>query len=511
MNIIRRAALLAVLSSVCTNVFAATYEPTSLTPPAPRREFRAGWVATVGNIDWPSRKDLSTAEQKAELLNILEQAAKLKMNAIIFQVRPACDALYASQLEPWSEYLTGTMGKPPEPFYDPLAFAIEEAHRRGLELHAWFNPYRALHPNARSPISATHISKTKPELVRRYGQYLWLDPGEQAVQELSLAVVLDVVKRYDVDGVHFDDYFYPYKESSGGKELDFPDEASWKKYGASTRLSRNDWRRQNVNTFIERVGKSVHAAKPWVKYGVSPFGIWRPGNPEQIQGFDAFEGLYADSRKWLVNGWVDYFVPQLYWAIEPKAQSFPVLLKWWNEQNPKRRHIWPGMDTTKVRDRSAEGDVGRVSNSTRPRTRWQPPEIVSQIRLAEKQPVSAGHVHWNMKSLLRSSELQAALASGPYAEPALVPACRWLIGSPPAKPRLSAATGERSVKLTWAATGGVSVWLLQVQRNGKWTATILPAPMRSHLLDGELPETVVLSAVDRAANQGSPAALKLKR
>ncbi len=510
MKVIQLAAHLALLSLVCLSGSAATYEPVTITPPAPRREFRAGWVATVGNIDWPSRKDLTTAEQKAELLSILDQAAKLKMNAIIFQVRPACDALYSSPLEPWSEYLTGAMGKPPAPFYDPLAFAVTEAHRRGLELHAWFNPYRARHPNARSPIAAAHISKTRPELVRRYGQYLWLDPGERAVQDLSLAVVLDVVKRYDVDGVHFDDYFYPYKESSGGKELDFPDDASWKKYGNSTRLSRHDWRRQNVNQFIERVNKSVHAAKPWVKFGVSPFGIWRPGNPEQIQGFDAFEGLYADSRKWLLNGWVDYFVPQLYWAIEPKAQSFPVLLNWWNGQNPKGRHLWPGMDTTKVRDHSAENEASRVSNSDRPRTRWQASEIVAQIRLAEKQPVSAGHVHWNMKSLLRSSELQAALQAGPYAEAALVPACRWLSSSSIAKPQLTAAAGTSSVKLSWANADGISVWLLQFRRQGKWTTQILPASTRAQVLDGALPDTIALSGIDRVANQGPTATLKLK-
>jgi uncharacterized lipoprotein YddW (UPF0748 family) len=186
----------------------------SLTPPKPEREFRGVWIATVDNIDWPSKKDLSTAEQKAELIVLLDRAAKLKLNAVIFQVRPQCDALYASQFEPWSEFLTSQMGKAPSPFWDPLAFVIAEAHKRGLELHAWFNPYRALHPAAKGPVSANHISKAKPQLVRSYGKYLWLDPGEREVQEHSLAVVMDVVKRYDVDGIHFDDYFYPYPEKA---------------------------------------------------------------------------------------------------------------------------------------------------------------------------------------------------------------------------------------------------------------------------------------------------------
>ena len=276
--------MLAVLASAFA-AQAASYEPSRVIPPEPTREFRAAWVATVGNIDWPSQKTLSSQDQKAELLAILNRAAELKLNAIIFQVRPACDALYASRIEPWSEYLTGTMGKAPEPFYDPLTFAIEEAHKRGLELHAWFNPYRARLLAAKSPAASSHISKTKPQLVRHYGEYLWLDPGEKDVQDYSHSVVMDVVKRYDVDGIHFDDYFYPYKvRSSSGGDLDFPDDASWQRYGARGKLSRDDWRRQNVNVFIERVYKSIKSAKPWVKFGVSPFGIWRPKYPPQIQG-----------------------------------------------------------------------------------------------------------------------------------------------------------------------------------------------------------------------------------
>ena len=201
--------------------------PRSLVARMAWREMRGAWVATVSNIDWPSTNTLSTAEQKSELLAILDRAAELHLNTLIFQVRPGCDALYASDLEPWSEYLTGTMGKAPEPFYDPLAFAIEEAHKRGLELHAWFNPYRARHRSAKSPLSPDHIGVTRPSLVKKYGDELWLDPGEREVQEHSLKVVMDVLERYDVDGIHFDDYFYPYKEKSySGKDLDFPDDAT---------------------------------------------------------------------------------------------------------------------------------------------------------------------------------------------------------------------------------------------------------------------------------------------
>ncbi|TAK96577.1 MAG: hypothetical protein EPO07_14375 [Verrucomicrobia bacterium] len=470
------------------------YRPANLTPPPVTCEFRGVWVATVDNIDWPSKKDLSTAEQKAELLAIIEGAARLKLNAIIFQVRPQCDAIYPSQLEPWSEFLTGQMGRAPQPAWDPLAFAIEESHRRGIELHAWFNPYRALHPAAKGPVSANHVSRTRPQLVRSYGKYLWLDPGEREVQDYSLAVVMDVVKRYDVDGIHFDDYFYPYKEKSGDQEISFPDDASWNRFGAGGKLSREDWRRENVNQFVERVGKSVHAAKPWVKFGISPFGIWRPGNPPQIKGYDAYEKLYADSRKWLRDGSVDYFAPQLYWGIESRDQSFPVLLNWWNEQNPKQRHIWPGLATSKL----AES--------------WKAEEIIRQIRLAEKQPVSAGNIQYSVKHILRSSELQSALARDAYADAALPPACPWLQGAP-AKPQLKIIAGESSAKLNWQIAPGEKIfaWVVQLQRDGKWSTRILSGERQSFILDGALPEAIALTAVSRAGVASKPEVQKLSK
>ena len=210
-------------------------------PPKPMREFRGVWVATVANMDWPSKPGLSTDEQQREMIAILDRARELKFNAIILQVRTSCDAFYPSELEPWSEYLTGQQGKAPEPFYDPLKMWIEQAHARGLELHAWFNPFRARHPAATTN-AANHISKTHPEWVKQYGKYQWLDPGEPATREHTLRVIRDVVAKYDVDGVHFDDYFYPYPE----KGEDFPDEASWQRYQKSGgKLSRADWRRSN--------------------------------------------------------------------------------------------------------------------------------------------------------------------------------------------------------------------------------------------------------------------------
>ena len=399
--------------------------------------------------------------------------------------------MYASKLEPWSEFLTGTMGKAPEPFYDPLALAIEEAHKRGLELHAWFNPYRARVKSEHSPVASSHVTRKRPQIVRDYGKYLWLDPGERETQEYSLSVVLDVVKRYDVDGIHFDDYFYPYREQGkDGKEMSFPDDPSWNKYGVATKLNRDDWRRQNVNTFIRRVYESIKATKPTVKFGLSPFGIWRPGNPPQIRGFDAYAGLYADAKKWLGNGWVDYFTPQLYWAVEPKEQSFSALLDWWNQQNPRRRHIWPGMNTSKVRT-------------------WGAGEIVQQIELSSRQPVSAGHVHWNMKSLLRSPDLTSALDRHAYAQPALVPACPWLGTRAPGKPVLSMSKAGGSLQVTWSPSPGEAVrfWLLQTKRGNSWSSKISGETRAT--LDGPAPDAIAVTPISRAGVAGPTAGVQL--
>ncbi len=464
-------------------------------PPQVKREFRGVWIATVDNIDWPSRNDLSTAEQKAELLVLLDRAVALKLNAIIFQVRPQCDALYPSALEPWSEFLTGRMGRAPSPAWDPLEFIIAESHKRGLELHAWFNPYRALHPAAKGPVSANHISKTKPQLVREYGKYLWLDPGEREVQDFSLAVIMDVVKRYDVDGVHMDDYFYPYPEKDAhGADISFPDDASWQKYGKNTKLSRDDWRRENANVFVRRVHEAVQREKPWVKFGVSPFGIWRPGHPAQIKGFDQYGKLYADARKWLMNGWVDYFAPQLYWPIDQPAQSFPVLLNWWHQQNPKKRHIWPGLAISRLN----EG--------------WKAEEIVRQVQLTQKQPVSAGQIFFSMKHFNRHASLVKALEAGPFSEPALIPESPWLATPPPAKPTVTASRGN-STHINWTAGVGESPaqWVLQVRLPTGWQTRILSGDTRSVTLASDDVDAVAVSAVNRAGVTSSPAVSRVKR
>jgi uncharacterized lipoprotein YddW (UPF0748 family) len=483
-------------------------------PPAVQREFRAVWVAAVSNIDWPSRPGLSSFQQRTELLAILDRAAALKLNAVILHVRPAADALYRSTYEPWSEYLTGQQGLAPEPAYDPLAFAVEAAHARGLELHAWFNPFRAFHPSSRTPDTAfTHVTRNGRVTVARYGRHRWMDPGDPRVRRHSLQVISDVVRRYDVDGVHIDDYFYPYRErdTATNSEIPFPDDATFAAYQRSGgTLDRDDWRRNNVDGFVRDMYRAVKAIKPHVKVGVSPIGIWRPGYPEGACCFDAYSQIYADARKWLVEGWLDYFTPQLYWAIDSVRQSYPALLDWWVEQNVKRRHIWPGLFTSKVGAQAA-----------RPTESWSPTEIVDQILITRDQPGATGHVHFSMRALqpgvpIRDT-LVMRLASEIYTEPALIPPTPWLDATPPARPlvRASRDTATGGVRLVLAPGDQQSVryWTVQALGGDAWATQILPGSARVHTLTRNrkesLPAAVWVTAVDRVGNQSRPVAVRL--
>ena len=456
-------------------------------PPSPAREFRGVWLATVANIDWPSKPGLPVAQQKVELISLLDRAAQLKFNAVLFQVRPVCDAFYASPIEPWSEYLTGTQGRAPEPFYDPLAFAIAEAHKRGLELHAWFNPFRASHPDTKSPPALNYITKTHPELIRHYGKQIWLDPGEPAVQARVIAVVQDMVKRYDVDGIIFDDYFYPYPEKKWtGKEMDFPDDATWKKFGAASGFNRDDWRRENVNRFIRQVSQAIKSAKPWVQFGISPFGIWRPQNPAQIKGMDAYAKIYADSRKWLANGWADYFAPQLYWPIATREQSFPVLFDWWRAQNSKSRHVWPAL---------YDAMVG---------TKFSTDEIPRQVQITRGKS-DPGAIHYHLRSVLENPALAAAVRSQ-YSQPVLIPATPWLDSTPPEKPKLTVNDAKNSLNVRWENAGAEPArwWLFQSRTNAVWTTEIFPADQTSRVLENSSPDAISIRAVDRLGNLSAP-------
>jgi uncharacterized lipoprotein YddW (UPF0748 family) len=485
-------AMIAAAQHVATPAFFAPALPNETAPPPVPREFRGVWIATVENIDWPSSPGLPVDSQKAELLALLDRAASLNLNAVILQVRPAADALYESEYEPWSSYLTGTLGQAPKPHWDPLAFAVTEAHRRGLELHAWFNPYRARHRGAKGAAPRNHVSRTMPTVVKQYGPYLWMDPGEPAVQRHTLRVVLDVVKRYDIDGVHIDDYFYPYPERDRrGREIEFPDQRSWEKYRKSGgTLSREDWRRQNVDLLVEALYVAIKRAKPWVKFGVSPFGIWRPGYPESVRGLDAYNTLYADSRRWLAEGWLDYFTPQLYWSVGARQQSYPVLLDWWTSQNVHGRHLWPGNAPYKV-------SVGRSP--------WPADEIVQQIGLTRNQPGAAGNVHFSMMSLVRADKLSVRLKQGPYAVPALVPASPWLSSGnlqPPVVEHAADAEGVLVRIRPAPSSSPARWWLLRSRYVDGWRMQLVDAATPTVLLPvdgrGAPPDVVAVNAVGRS-------------
>ncbi|MFG6486544.1 glycoside hydrolase family 10 protein [Roseateles sp. BYS78W] len=371
-------------------------------PTPPPREWRAAWVATVANIDWPSKKGLSADAQQAEIRQLCEVARRTGLNALILQVRPAADAIYESALEPWSEVLTGTQGQ--HPGYDPLAVWLAEAKLRGLELHAWINPYRARHSTAKSAPAAVHVSRTHADWVRRYGDQLWMDPGEPAAAEHTLAVVRDLLTRYAVDGIHIDDYFYPYPVQDAAKnDVDFPDEPSWQKYAAGGgSLARADWRRYNVNGLVQRLYAVAHETRPGTRVGISPFGLPRPDlRPAGITGFSQYDKLYADVELWLREGWLDYLAPQLYWPRAQVPQAFDVLLQAWAALNPLDRPIHPGLFTSRI-------DATPQS--------WLPDEILGQIDSIRRLAPGSGHIHFSLVALAQNRKgIADALRTGPYA------------------------------------------------------------------------------------------------
>lgn len=443
--------------------------------PSPSREFRAAWVATVHNLDWPSRPGLSVPQMKEEAVAILNRIEELRMNAVIFQVRPQADALYRSDLEPWSWYLTGEQGRAPAGGFDPLDFWIEQAHARGIQLHAWFNPYRAYHGRGQGEMAPNYIVKSHPELVvkLRKSGYQWLDPALEEARLHTIRVVMDVVKRYDIDGVHFDDYFYPYPAYNGNRS--FPDETSYsayKKSGGSKAIG--DWRRDAVNSLVKDLYREIKAEKNYVEFGISPFGIWRPGYPKGINGLDQYRVLYADARKWIREGWVDYMMPQLYWPVNARKQSFPVLLDWWHEQNNAGRHLWPGMKIT-----ASSG------------------ELTKQIGIVRDQGgTTPGMCLFSMKRLMRSDR---GLKSKVWKEPALIPASPWLARTPPPPPQILYQGGGTSSPYLLIEVGSEPFFQIVVneKRDGEWLpARIFPCTYVRHPLDPGL-EEVAFRAVNR--------------
>ncbi len=355
-------------------------------------EMRGVWIATTKNIDYPSNKWLSPEKQRKEFIDMLDLFQKIGLNAVFVQIRPAADAFYPSPYEPWSEWLSGEQGKAPEPFYDPLEFMILETHKRGMEFHAWINPFRAVANIETADISENHISKRKPEWFFTYGINTYFNPGIPEVREYVTKIVEDIVMRYDVDGIHFDDYFYPYPEKDNNKKIiPLPDFQTYKKYGHG--FSLDQWRRECMNSFIRNINVSVKRIKPYVKFGIGPSGVWRnkghDPNGSETRGFEHYDYLYADVLKWLREGWIDYVAPQLYWNIGNKYADYSTLVAWWSK-NSFGRHLYIGqgvyMAATDAADRA-----------------WQNPrELPNQMRINRANPLVLGSIFYKASAVKKN-------------------------------------------------------------------------------------------------------------
>jgi uncharacterized lipoprotein YddW (UPF0748 family) len=428
--------------------------------PLPARELRGAWIATVHNINWPSRPGLPANRQKEELQRLIQKAHDLGLNCLIFQVRPAGDALYESSIEPWSPYLSGLMSLPPSPKWDPLEFAIQESHRQGMELHAWFNPYRSLAGDKHAP-SADHMRRQNPEWTVKYGRDWWMNPGIPEVRQRAVDVMLDVTRRYDVDGIHMDDYFYPYPITDANKQkIPFPDAEAFAKAQplGGTPLSLNEWRRKNVDDTVRAIYTGIKAIKPTVKFGISPFGLWRPNYPEGTGGgLDPYEDMGADSRRWLKEGWVDYLTPQLYWTIDRPKLGFTTYYEWWLNENTAGRHIWPGMNTSKIGDDRNAGEILKQMSVLRERGLRMPP----------------GHFHWNIGALDKDvGKIGTLSKQRAYNIVSIPPASPWLSNVTLPAPVLEKVDGGK--KLRWSFNDPrwetySRWWVIQAQIEGKWT------------------------------------------
>lgn len=516
-------------------------------PPPPLREFRAMWVATASNLDWPSKRGLSTAEQQRQIDQIIERARDLKLNAIILQIRGASNAIYAAEREPWAGLLTGTRGQAPNPFYDPLAMWIEKCHRNGIELHAWLIPfwgYREPVPRRGNAPNPTTVP---------YGDVVWYDPGDSQTQDYTIDVFTYALMKYDVDGMHIDHFFYPYGTTTDGP-IEFPDDKSYEHYVHNRgHLRRADWRRDNINRFIERLYREIKRRKSWVKFGISPFGIPRPGVPSYARGFDPYERNYADAPLWLRKGWCDYMVPELYWRTGAPHQPFLGLLQWWvdPENNPKGRRIYAGLCTSKI-DSSP--------------TSWSPDEIAGQVMITRMTPGATGHVHFSTRALAQNRKgIADLLVNELYTDAALVPTMPWLGRTPPEvparlsaerllPPELRAATPERvaergpeqppairaaagqpfvplapkppqeaekrrtlsGFRITWKHGGpgqAVRVWAVYHRCGATWTMQVVPGHLTEAIIRDDPTagpaSRVAVSAVDRLGNESKRATLDL--
>ncbi len=410
-------------------------------PAAPKRQLRADWIASVVNIDWPSRPGLSVEQQKSELIGWYDEAVDRGLNAVVVQVRPTADSFWPSAIEPWSKYLTGTQGQ--DPGYDPLAFAVREAHTRNLEFHAWFNPYRVSMDTNRDALVATHPARIHPDWVVAYGGKLYYNPGIPAARHLVEDAIMDAVTKYDIDAVHFDDYFYPYPVVGQA----FPDDDTFAQYPDGL-TDKADWRRHNINLLITELGDRIHSEKPWVKFGVSPFAVWRnkatdPEGSNTTAGAQTYDDLYADTRRWVRQEWIDYIAPQVYWNIGFPPADYAMLVPWWSQQ---------------VRGTNVQLYVGqatyKVGTSTQDPAWSDPNEMTRHLFFNRYFPEVQGDIYFSAKDV-RANRLghMDIVQADHYAHPALIPVTQGVPGHAPKAPKdLRATRTSDAVTLTWSSS-----------------------------------------------------------
>jgi len=404
-------------------------------------EMRAVWVSTFMNVDWPRSTKISQEEQKQNLIEQLDIHAQNNMNTIIFQVRPSADAFYNSSFEPWSQWLTGKQGQAPTPFYDPLQFAIEQVHKRNMEFHAWFNPYRAMADTAwKAELDSNNIILKKPEWFVAYGRGLYFNPGIPEVQQYIIKIVLDVVRRYDIDAVHFDDYFYPYKIP----DLEFEDAETFKKYGANiAQTDISQWRRENVNSLIKTLADSIKAVKPYVKFGISPFGVWRNSDVDKEgtltqAGQPSYDATYADTRKWVKEGWVDYITPQIYWHIGHERADFDEITNWWRK-NHYNRHLYIGHGIYKLSKDASE-------------KQWRSAQqIITQVEKTRTSPEIKGSMFFSSFIFTQNpKKINTVFQQQLYKYRALVPKMEWIDSIAPQTPiNFNSTENTSGIVLTW--------------------------------------------------------------
>jgi len=409
---------------------------------APKREFRGAWIHVIGQSQY---QNMSSQKMKQYFIALLDSLQSLNINAVIFQVRPAADAFYFSELEPWSRYLTGTQGKAPDGNFDPMAFIIQEAHKRAMEFHAWLNPYRVT-ASENDVLCSTHLYHQHPERFIKYGGQLYFDPGLPENRNWIYKVVKDIVSRYDVDAIHIDDYFYPYP-IAGEK---FHDENSFRIYASSQGFNANqigNWRRNNVNLLIEGIKRTIILTKPWVRFGISPFGIYRnkkntlDGSGSNTNGLQNYDDLYADILLWMQKGWIDYCIPQIYWEIGHPAADYETLIRWWSKQQNKGQ-LYIGQDVERTMKAS---DLHFPKQNQLPR----------KMQLERTLPGIDGNCWWPGYSLAKNSNGAADSLRNHYQTyPALIPAYTHLHKRTP--------KDVKSLKAEWTPNGYLLCW----KRNG---------------------------------------------